>query len=76
MKLTSHKAIAWLVLLAALAAPSSAWAHIQAGEVGGFVSGFHHPTQTLALWICPAPAFRPIMKPQFYRRQEKRCASI
>jgi urease accessory protein len=41
--MTSHKASAWLVLLAVLAAPSSAWAHIQAGEVGGFVSGFHHP---------------------------------
>jgi len=43
MKMTSHKAIVWLGLLAVLAAPSSAWAHIQAGEVGGFVSGFHHP---------------------------------
>ena len=43
LKLASHKAIAWLVLLAALAAPSSAWAHIQAGEAAGFVSGFHHP---------------------------------
>jgi urease accessory protein len=31
------------LLLAALAAPSGAWAHIQAGEGGGFVSGFHHP---------------------------------
>jgi len=31
------------VLLAALAAPSSAWAHIQAGEAGGFLSGVHHP---------------------------------
>ena len=31
------------VLLAALAAPSSAWAHIQAGEAAGFVSGLHHP---------------------------------
>ena len=33
----------WLVLLTALAAPSSAWAHIQAGEAGGFLSGVHHP---------------------------------
>ena len=30
----------WLVLLVVLAAPSSAWAHIQAGEG---VSGVHHP---------------------------------
>jgi urease accessory protein len=43
MKMTSHKATAWLVLPAALAAPLSAWAHIQTGEVGGFMSGFHHP---------------------------------
>ena len=43
LNMTSHKAIAWFVLLAAVAAPSSAWAHIQAGEAGGFVSGFHHP---------------------------------
>ena len=43
MKMTAHKAIAWLVLLAALAAPSSAWAHVKAGEVGGLVSGFRHP---------------------------------
>ena len=31
------------MLLALLAGPSSAWAHIQAGEAGGFVSGVHHP---------------------------------
>jgi len=42
-KMTSHNAIVWIVLLAALAAPSRAWAHVQTGEVGGFVSGFHHP---------------------------------
>lgn len=40
---TSRNGVAWLGLLVALAAPSSAWAHIQFGEVGGFLSGFHHP---------------------------------
>jgi urease accessory protein len=43
MKMISHKAPAWLVALAALGTPSSAWAHLKAGEVGGFVTGFHHP---------------------------------
>ena len=39
----SRNTVALLALLAAFAAPTNAWAHIQAGEVGGFVSGFHHP---------------------------------
>ena len=43
MKTLSHRTITSLVLLAALAMPSNAWAHIQAGEAGGFVSGAHHP---------------------------------
>lgn len=43
MKMTASKTIACLALLAALAAPSSAWAHIKAGEAGGFVTGFNHP---------------------------------
>jgi len=30
-------------MLASLAVPPSAWAHIQAGEVAGFLSGIHHP---------------------------------
>ncbi len=42
-KLVSQKIILRLTVLAAVAAPSNAWAHIQAGEAGGFVSGFHHP---------------------------------
>ena len=42
-KSSAQRAAAWLALLAAIAAPSGAWAHIRAGEVGGFVSGFHHP---------------------------------
>ncbi len=33
----------WLVVLMAFAAPSSAWAHVQAGEAAGFLSGLHHP---------------------------------
>jgi len=32
-----------LVLLAILATPASAWAHIEVGEAGGFLSGVHHP---------------------------------
>jgi len=43
MKTISQKAMGSLVLLALLATPSSAWAHIQAGEAGGFLSGVHHP---------------------------------
>ena len=41
--MTSHKVYAWLLLLLALATPSTALAHTQAGEAGGFASGFHHP---------------------------------
>ena len=43
LKTKSNTTVVWLVLLAAIAAPSSAWAHIQAGEPGGFLSGVHHP---------------------------------
>lgn len=43
MTVISPKSTTWLIPLAVLAAPSAAWAHIQAGEVGGFASGFHHP---------------------------------
>jgi len=43
MKTNLQKAIGSLVLLAILAAPARAWAHIQAGEAGGFLSGAHHP---------------------------------
>jgi urease accessory protein len=43
MRVISPKALGWLVALAALAAPSSAWAHLRAGEVGGFLTGFGHP---------------------------------
>jgi urease accessory protein len=43
MKTKSKTRVVWPVVLMALAAPSSAWAHIRAEEVGGFVSGFHHP---------------------------------
>lgn len=39
----SQTSVTWLVLLAAIAAPSIAQAHILAGEAGGFASGFHHP---------------------------------
>lgn len=43
MKTNLQKAMRSLVLLAILATPASAWAHIQAGEAGGFLSGVHHP---------------------------------
>ncbi len=43
MTTTSQKSVLWLALLAALATPTSAWAHLQAGEAGGFLSGVHHP---------------------------------
>ena len=43
MRATSQKAVWCLVVLAALATPSGAWAHIQAGEAAGFLSGVHHP---------------------------------
>ena len=46
-KIASQKIVLWVVLLAAVATPSNAWAHIQAGEAGGFVSGFHHPISGL-----------------------------
>lgn len=39
----SQTTVAWPLFMAALAAPSSAWAHIQAGEAAGFLSGVHHP---------------------------------
>ena len=39
----SQSTVAWLVVLVALAAPSSAWAHVQAGEAAGFLTGLHHP---------------------------------
>ncbi|MGA7273636.1 MAG: HupE/UreJ family protein [Candidatus Udaeobacter sp.] len=42
-KIASQWIVGWLVLLAAVAAPTTAWAHIKSGEAGGFVSGFHHP---------------------------------
>ncbi len=42
-KIPSQKMLLWLVVLAVVATPSNAWAHIQTGEAGGFVSGFHHP---------------------------------
>ena len=38
-----NKVYSWLLILLVLAMPSSALAHIQGGEVGGFVSGVHHP---------------------------------
>ena len=43
MKTISQKAMGGLAVLALLATPSSAWAHIQAGEAAGFLSGVHHP---------------------------------
>ncbi len=43
MKKTSRRIVAVFAWFALLAAPSNAWAHVQAGEVGGFASGFHHP---------------------------------
>jgi urease accessory protein len=43
MKMISQKAMRGLVVLALLATPSSAWAHIQAGEAAGFLSGVQHP---------------------------------
>ena len=43
MKTISQKAMGSLVVLALLTTPSSAWAHIQAGEAAGFLSGVHHP---------------------------------
>jgi urease accessory protein len=43
MKTASHNMVVWLVLLTVLAMPSRAWAHIQAGEAAGFLSGVHHP---------------------------------
>jgi urease accessory protein len=43
MKTISPKAVTCLVLLAALAAPASAWAHTNAMEAAGFLSGVHHP---------------------------------
>ncbi|SPF39030.1 Protein HupE [Syntrophobacter sp. SbD1] len=43
MKTKSQTTVACLLLLTALAAPSSAWAHIQAGEAAGFLSGVLHP---------------------------------
>ena len=44
MKMTSNNAVAWLVLVATIATPSIVQAHMVAGEIGGFASGFHHPT--------------------------------
>jgi urease accessory protein len=43
MKTKSRTTVACLVLLTALTAPSSAWAHIKAGEAAGFLSGVLHP---------------------------------
>jgi urease accessory protein len=43
MKTISPKAVTSVVLLVALAAPFSAWAHTNAGEAAGFLSGVHHP---------------------------------
>jgi urease accessory protein len=43
MKTTRQGAIWTVALLAMLATPSSAWAHIQAGEAAGFLSGAYHP---------------------------------
>lgn len=42
-KTISKNSVTWLLLLAVIAAPGSAWAHILAGEAGGFASGFKHP---------------------------------
>lgn len=39
----SNESVTWLVLLAALAVPAIAQAHILSGEAGGFASGFKHP---------------------------------
>ena len=43
MRTPCQKAVWCLGVLAALATPSSVWAHIQAGEAAGFLSGVHHP---------------------------------
>ncbi len=43
LPVASHKVFPWLLIVLALAAPSSAWAHVQAEEGGGFASGFYHP---------------------------------
>ena len=43
MKINLQRAIGAFVLLAMLVTPTSAWAHIQAGEAAGFWSGVHHP---------------------------------
>ena len=43
MKIYLQRAIGAFVLLAMLVTPTSAWAHIQAGEAEGFWSGVHHP---------------------------------
>jgi len=43
MKATLQRAMGRLVLLAVLASPLTAWAHIKTGEAGGFLSGVHHP---------------------------------
>jgi urease accessory protein len=43
MMTTSQKAFWRLIVLAAFAIPSSALAHIQAGEAAGFLSGVRHP---------------------------------
>ncbi len=51
MGMTSRGAMAWLVLLVVLAAPSSAWAHIQAGEVGAMVLAEKRPPVWVAVVI-------------------------
>jgi len=43
MMTTSQKFYWYFMVLVALATPSSVWAHIQAGEAAGFLSGIHHP---------------------------------
>lgn len=43
MKIRSQQAVGCLAMLATLAAPSIAWAHIHPGEAGGFLSGVYHP---------------------------------
>jgi len=43
VKTNLQKTMGSLALLAIMATPASAWAHIKTGEVGGFLSGVHHP---------------------------------
>ena len=46
-EIKSTTILKWMLMISAFAAPANTWAHIVAGEAGGFLSGVKHPVSGL-----------------------------